>query len=359
LLSVMLLSVVANLDTAHRYLSRVEQGWSLVGLSAMAAMLPLALLLPREWLQRTWKVLAIAAIGICVFSWSRIPVESLRVDRWELMSNFLHRLFDGEYPYLASSRFNIPPPVPFPWLYLLSIPAWLMGEIGLFPFASLAILVWATPSRHRYMLVWALVTSLPVWYEVAVRSNIVANAALVGAFLQTRVDETRRKLVVSAIMGGVILCTRASFVSPVMLWMGSVFLAPHPKRWKDGWLWGAVAGFVTMLPFALLIVVWGWPVFRDCNPLRFAGALQSPWFPLTILVMSPWIGASIKSIEDRFLVAYLLVLAPMLTLLLPTVTEGLWRNINRGYFEVAFWNSALVLGLVALAMNRTSKDDRN
>jgi len=359
LLSVLVFSIVANLDTAHRYMSRVEHGWTLAFVCVVAAMLPLAVLLPQRWLLRSWKVLAFASAGIAVYSWLWIPVEGLRVDRWELMSNFLHRLFQGQYPYLASSRFNIPPPVPFPWLYLLSIPAWLFGEIGLFPFASLALLVWATPSRNRPLLVWALATSLPVWYEVAVRSNIVANAALVGAFLQTRPTSKTWALIGNAVLGGMVLCTRASFVSPVLLWMGSTFLATHPKRWRDGWIWGAIAGFVTLLPFALLILVWGWPVFRDCNPLRFAGALQSPWFPLTILLMSPWIGASIKTIEDRFMVAYLLVLAPMLTLLYPTISEGLWRDVNRGYFEVAFWNSSLVLGLVALAMNRSSSLDKN
>ena len=347
LLSILPFSAVANLDTAYRYLSRVEHGGFLVFLSVLAALLPLFCLLPEISLRRTWKGLAVATLGIAVYSWFKIPIETVRVDRWELMSNFLHRLFQGDYPYLASSRFNVPPPVPFPWLYLASIPAWVTGEIGLFPFASLALLVWATPERYRPSLVLALATSLPVWYEVAVRSNIVANAALVGAFIQTDPGHKTSSMVKNAILGGMALCTRASFIAPILLWYGAVFLAR--KRWKDAWLWGLVATAVAGLPFVLLILVWGWPVFRDWNPLRFQGAIQSPWLPLSILVASPWIGAAVKSISDRFLVAYLMVLVPMMTLLVPILCDGSWRNSNRGYFEVAFWNTALVLGILAWA----------
>ncbi len=349
-LSVLPFSVVANLDTALRYLSRVEQGGSFVVLCILSALIPFLCLLPDKWLRRTWKGLALAAVGIAIYSWAKIPIESVRVDRWELMTNFLHRLFHGEYPYLASSRYNVPPPVPFPWLYLISIPAWLTGEIGLFPFLCLALLVWVTPNRQRPFLVWALVTSLPVWYEVVVRSNIVANAALVGAFLQTNPGHKTSSIVKNAVLGGMVLCTRASFVAPVLVWTGSVFLAS--KRWKDASIWGGIAFLVAVLPFALLILVWGWPVFRDWNPLRFQGAIQSPLIPLTVLACSPWIGAALKKASDKFLVAYLVVLVPMLTLLVPIISDGSWRDDHRGYFEVAFWNSALVLGLLAWAVSK-------
>ncbi len=114
--SVFFMSAVANLDTAQRYLSRVQDGGTLVFLCGLAFLLPFLCFMPEGWLRRTWKGLAVASVGIAVYSWLKIPVDTLRVDRWELMSNFLNRLFDGEYPYLASSRFNVPPPVPFPWL---------------------------------------------------------------------------------------------------------------------------------------------------------------------------------------------------------------------------------------------------
>ena len=352
LLSVFLVSIVANFDTAERYLARVESGWMLWMLCVLAALLPLFCFLPETWLRRTWKGLAVASVGVAIYSWWKIPVDSLRVDRWELMSNFLARLFHGDYPYLASSRFNVPPPVPFPWLYLVSIPAWLAGEIGLFPLACLAILVWSTPDKYRPRMLWALATSLPVWYEVAVRSNIVANAALVGAFIQTDPGRKTSSVARNALLAGIVLCTRASFIAPVLLWFGSVFL--RRKRWKDAGVWGGIASVVAILPFVGLIAIWGWPLFREWNPLRFQGAIQSPWLPLAILAMSPLVGAAIRSTRDRFLAAYLVVLAPMLTLLLPVLLDGSWLQPNRGFFEVAFWNSALVLGLQAWARSNES-----
>jgi hypothetical protein len=355
LLSVLPFSAIANLDTAQRYLSRSHQGWVLAALCGLSMLLPLLCLLPKPWLHRTWKGLALAAVGIAILSWMRIPIETVRVDRWELMSNFLDRLFHGDYPYLASSKFNVPPPVPFPWLYLVSIPAWLTGELGLFPFLTVALLVWAAPRRNRPLLVWALATSLPVWYEIAVRSNILANAALVGAFLMTQPGRTTSSVLKSAVLGGVVLCTRASFIAPVLIWAGHVFLAR--RQWKNALVWSATAVFVAVLPFALLIAIWGWPLFLEWNPLRYQGAIQSPWIPLAILFVSPFVGSRVKSVPDRLALSYAAVLVPMLTLLIPVLSDGSWVEINRGYFEVAFWNSALVLGLLAWSVVELERSD--
>lgn len=351
LLTVLPFSAIANLDTAERYLSRGHQGWALVVLCGLSMLLPFLCLLPGAWLRRSWKGLALVACAIAVYSWFKIPIETVRVDRWELMSNFLNRLFDGSYPYLASSRYNVPPPVPFPWLYLVSIPAWAIGEIGLFPLATLALLVWTAPERSRPFLVWALATALPVWYETAMRSNILANAALVGAFLLSNPGRTTASIVKNSILGGIVLCTRASFIAPILVWAGHVFLVQ--KRYKDVLLWSSIAVTVAILPFLILIAVWGWPIFWMWNPLRYQGAIQPPWIPLFILFLSPWIGSMVKSIQDRLLLAYAVVLVPMLTLLYPVLCDGSWIDINRGYFEVAFWNSALVLGLLAWAVAKT------
>jgi hypothetical protein len=349
--SVFVLSMVSNVDTAHRYLSRMERGWLLWAMCVAAGLLPLLCGLPSRWLSRLWKGLSIASILLVVVAWWRIPVETVRVDRWELMSNFLLRLFQGDYPYLASSRYNVAPPAPFPWLFLVGIPAWLAGEIGWFPLASLALLVWTAPRRVRPFLVVALATSLPVWYEVIVRSNIVANAALVGAFLLTKPGRDGAELARSGVLAGVVMCTRASFVAPVLAWAGSVFLAD--RQWKRFAIWGTVATFVALLPFALLIASWGWPVFRDWNPLRIQGSIQSPVGPFLLLAASPWIGSMAKSAIDRLWTAYAVALFPMLALLLPVLADGSWVLPNRGYFEVAFWNTSLVLGLLAWAVGGT------
>lgn len=352
--SVLVLSMVSNFDTAHRYLSRMERGGLLWTMCAAAALLPLLCGLPARWLGRLWKGLSIASILLVVVVWWKIPVETVRVDRWELMSNFLHRLFQGDYPYLASSRLNPAPPAPFPWLYLVGIPAWLAGEIGWFPLACLALLVWSATPRVRPFLVVALASSLPVWYEVIVRSNIVANAALVGAFLLSEPGRKGAGLARTAFAAGVVLCTRACFAAPVLVWAGATF-APR-REWKRLALWGGVAFAVAVLPFAALIGVWGWPVFRDWNPLRIQGSIQSPVGPLLILAVSPWIGAVARTAIDRLWAAYAVVLLPMLALLLPVVADGSWVLSNRGYFEVAFWNTSLVLGMLAWAVARAEAE---
>jgi hypothetical protein len=347
--TVLVICMVANAEAVDRYASRVVLGWKLQCLILISAGLPLFMVAVPRWIQRkAYPWMGIAAAGLCLVAWHMVPVESLRVDRWELMANFLHRLFHGDYPYLASSHLNPAPPAPFPWLYLVGIPAWLIGEIGWFPLASLILLVFSVPKSSRPVLVIGLATSFPVLYEVVVRSNIVANAALVGAFLMMRPNRSTRSLVLTGVLGGIVLCTRASFAGPILVWAGAVFLGD--RRWKDLLVWGSVASTVVAIPFVLLVAIWGWPVFRDWNPFNVQGSIQSPWVPLTALVLSPWVGAAAKSASEKIGSAFFIALIPMLSLLLPVVWDGTFWNTNRGYFEVAFWNTALVLGLLTVAI---------
>jgi hypothetical protein len=343
------LSMVANAETVGRYASRAVMGWKLYCLVLLAAAAPAMILaVPKSVQRRLYPWIAFVAAALCIVAWHLVPVETLRVDRWELMSNFLHRLFQGEYPYLASSHLNPAPPAPFPWLFLVGLPAWAVGEIGWFPLGSLVLLVLAAPKQARGVLVFALATSLPVWYEIVVRSNIVANAALVGAFLLSRPSRKLSAVVVSGAFAGIVLCTRASFAAPILVWAGSEFLAD--RRWKDGAIWSTMAVVVAVLPFALLVVIWGWPLFYDWNPLRIQGSIQAPWLPLTALVLSPWVGAAAKSSKEKLVAAFWVSLIPMLSLLIPNVVDGTFFDLNRGYFEVAFWNTALVVGFVAAAL---------
>ncbi len=349
--AVFAVSMIANAETAHRYVGRAVSGWKLALVMLLTALAPLlCVVVPKHVQRRLYPWIGVLAVGFCAVAWWMVPQESLRVDRWELMSNFLTRLFDGQYPYLASSRFNVPPPVPFPWLYLVGIPAWVVGEIGWFPLVSLALLVFTIPKNGRGPLVMALATSLPVWYELVVRSNIVANAALVGAFLLSGLSRKWFAVVCSGALAGVVGCTRASFVAPILVWAGSEIVSQ--RRWRDGSIWSGVAIFVALLPFAILIAVWGWPVFRDWNPLRIQGSIQSPWLPLAILALSPWIGMMATSLEKRMAAAFWVSFLPMASLLVPTLLDGSFFNINRGYFEVAFWNSSLVLGWLAWSVPR-------
>lgn len=349
--TVIIVSMLANCETTQRYASRVVSGWGLAILMVLTGLAPmLGLAIPARFQRKLYAWIGIFAVGFCIVAWHLVPVETLRVDRWELMSNFLYRLFRGDYPYLASSHLNVAPPAPFPWLYLVGIPAWAVGEIGWFPLASLVVLVFAAPKNTRPFLVFALATSLPVWYEIVVRSNIVANAALAGAFLLTFPKRDTRSLVISGILGGIVLCTRASFTAPILVWAGAVFLA-H-RRWKDAVVWGTVAAVVVLLPFALLIAVWGWPVFRDWNPLRVQSSIQAPWIPIAALLLAPWVGRATTTVFGRVAAAFGLALVPMLSFLIPSLLDGTFWTPTRGYFEVAFWNTALVLGLLAWALSR-------
>lgn len=50
----------------------------------------------------------------CIFVWDKIPVESLNVDRWSVITSFWDQYFNGQYVYYAQSHLgNYPGPMPF------------------------------------------------------------------------------------------------------------------------------------------------------------------------------------------------------------------------------------------------------
>ncbi len=69
-------------------------------------------------------------MSLVIISYFTIPLESLNVDRWSVISSFLTEFHNGNYPYYAKSHMGSYPG-PMPIYYLIASPFHLMGELSI------------------------------------------------------------------------------------------------------------------------------------------------------------------------------------------------------------------------------------
>jgi len=160
-----------------------------------------------------------------VFVFSKVPQESLMVDRWSVISSFWDNYFSDEYVYLATShRGNYPGPMPF--YYILALPFYLLGELGYF--SLLGIIVFLSLLKfdkisvsNQTIAVILLCSSIFFLWEVISRSNVFLNGSLVLfsiIFLLKSIDKKTSYFVVcNGILIGLMLSTRNVFVIPYII----------------------------------------------------------------------------------------------------------------------------------------------
>lgn len=75
-------------------------------------------------------ILSIFVLG-CYSAFNKIPVATLNVDRWSVITSFWDSYFNNQYVYFAKSNVGNPPG-PMPFYFLLALPFYFIGELGWF-----------------------------------------------------------------------------------------------------------------------------------------------------------------------------------------------------------------------------------
>ena len=151
----------------------------------------------------------------CIFVWDKIPVESLNVDRWSVITSFWDQYFSGQYVYYAQSHLG-----PMHFYFILALPFYLIGELGFLSLAGIVVFYGlikymkiASPYPVLFIL---LITTSPFYlWEVLVRSNIFLNAVLIACsivlFFRIKNDASlKNQLFIGGIIG-LLLSTRNVF----------------------------------------------------------------------------------------------------------------------------------------------------
>ncbi len=346
-----LLLCTINFLFAYKYSARVT-GYALLFSIAYTALALLAILsfdtLPERAFHRRLRLGYLFAFSLALLAlFHFLPVERVRVDRWDIIQRFWDALFRGEFPYAIRSMHNNPPG-PLPVYFLLSIPFYLLKEVGyatllaLYLFAGLLSQQFASEKTRTVILV-LLTTSAAFLWEASVRSTLFANVVVFLGYAhfaeRLRLGSNPRQAILFGFLGGLVLSTRGAVGLPLAVTSASLF--GRSRRWAQGMLWAVMvlAGLaVTLLPFA----VWDWNAFRSHNPIMVEESFV-PWPALVFLVLlALFAGLRSPSLKEQCWYAG--------AILFGAVTLSFLRFVSRFGWEQSFWGSRFDISYYVLSL---------
>lgn len=299
-----------------------------------------------------------ALLGMLAVQCALNPLD-LQVDRWSALAYPIRNLLAGVYPYSAHTHLG-GFASPFPVWQVLHIPFYLMGNVGLSLFAVLLLYVGvlrrcapAPVALHAALL---LSCSVAVWYEAAVRSDLMTNMLLTAAltaWLQPRLTPAwaRRHWPGVAVAVGLMASTRllalvplAMLLLPCLPWLGW-------RRSLCSLGVAAATAAATFLPFAL----WDWQ-----SLMHFPYA---PWVlqtrqgqPSDLLLLVPCMLA-LTFVRRSRPSTYFRAAALMLTLTAAAsqvhrmFLSGNWDLFHPAY-DITYLSAALPFCIAAIALRR-------
>ena len=227
-----------------------------------------------------WKALGgRMAFVLCLICFAMMPVlqysidpYSLQVDRWSALHFPIQNLLSGDYPYAANTHLG-GYASPFPVWQILHVPFYMMGNVGLSFFFAFVLFLWSmlkVQGKEKATAVGLLMcSSVAVWYEVTVRSDLLTNMLLLAAMVNLVLHRMSREWVDAkcwwiACGVGLLASTRLLVLVPL-----AILLLPYLVRMK--WHRQISVVLLTMLVFMLTFVpfaLWDWQTFYhfDLNP---------------------------------------------------------------------------------------------
>ena len=263
------LYIIINVLFVAKYSERVSEKYAfLITLAALAGYCVLFLCRSKWqgiWGRRlVWGICLLAFAGMLTAQYAIDPY-SIQVDRWSALHFPIQNLLSGIYPYSAGTHLG-GYASPFPVWQVLHIPFYLLGNVGLSFFAALAFFLWScwkVQGREKTAIIcFLLCSSVAVWYEVVVRSDLITNFLFLTAIinlvlprLNQQWAEERRWWIACAV--GLLACTRLLVLVPIGLLLFPIFIKMRCRRQLAVLLLTLAVFVLTFIPFA----VWDWQEF--------------------------------------------------------------------------------------------------
>ena len=336
----LLLFLFINLIFSIKYLSRVTN--FAVPISLGITSFYFLIFKYQDKLQFFGKQLKIVSmIGfliLCIAScliFQNIPVETLNVDRWSVITSFWDNYFADEYVYFALSHMNNYPG-PMPFYYIAALPFYLLGELGYLSIIGLLVFiillkVLRKPLATQTAYFIIIATSPFFLWEIVARSNIFFNSTLILISIVYFFKTIENKnLFWNGIIIGLLLSTRNVYAIPYVI----VFLFALKNRdisIKNTIIIGiiAVLTFVaTFLPF----VIGHFEDFLKMNPFIIQSSYLMPFeYSFGCIILS---FLSFFVVKNRLDVYFYSAVILFITIALHFV----WMSIQHGMYA-AFFNS--------------------
>lgn len=251
-------------------------------------------------------IIVIVFISIFIFIFKKVPVDTLKIDRWSVITSFWENYFNDKYVYFAKS-FDNNYPGPMPFYFILALPFYLIGELGYF--SLLGLLTFFTllkrskiSSNYQSILILLILGSTFYLHEIIGRSNIFLNSTLILIVLNFYFDRKElncKKIILSGILIGLTISTRNVLVIPFII--AFIF---ELKTKSINILQLINLGLIAFSTFALTFAPFIWNHFSDfltMNPFIIQSSALIPFkYTLVFIALSFVFGFICKTLKDVY-----------------------------------------------------------
>ena len=298
----------------------------------------------------------------------------IAVGRYPAINEWLGRLFNGEFPYSGMSGAN---PSGFPFLYVLFMPFYFLGDPGLMQIACYIIFASVLYDWHErkggdaLSSLVLLLVSPAFLYEVVVRSELFSNMVVIILYLHllgkiqwqesraqapsTAALPTGRGTVrnsICGLIGGFLLSTRGIVLPIYLVYFAYMFKKGHLK--SPIFYIMVAAGFVaTFLPF----IIWDAGRFLMSGPFGIQVSYIPPWLVGLAIVLSIVYGLRASSLNRVYgtisLILFGVILVPFV---IAVASLGFAGAVRGDRFDISYF--CFVLPFVILAFTRKATQDK-
>ena len=301
-----------------------------------------------------WSMAVIMAVAMAAVQYHFDPMQN-QVDRWSAIANPLTAMFSGQFPYSAQTHLG-GYASPFPVWMVFHIPFWALGNVGLSEiFTALLFVISikaAYGSQAGIKATVLLALSLNLWYETAVRSDLISNFLLLASFINLlickKITFSKYPFMLAAI-AGLWLSTRISTAFPLFIMFFPFWLRLSAGRKVSTLLIAAAVLCLTFLPFAL----WDWHelFYAENNPFSLQSRQGRPADSLLLLAVAVIMALKWKGNNKMLMLfsAIMLILVPVLAYGHNMYVYGNWTDIFNSAYDITYLDASLPFCITLMA----------
>lgn len=353
-----------------KYTMRVTEhyGWICMGYALILAYCYIILQDTNKYAIKTWLteyisrnakityylLTGIFLIAALALQYHLDPLQN-NVDRWSAIDYPLRDLFDGKFPYLAKTHLG-GNASPFPVWMVIHIPFYLIGNVGLSEIFSALLFVWSIKQIYGYRsgIVATIMTMscVCVWYEIAVRSDLIANFFLLATFMNYAMHygwNFERKTIFISVCCGLWLSTRISVAFPLFIMLLPGFLRLDMRKKLAVALLSAATLVMTFVP----LILWDADSLFGAtnNPFSLQFRQGSPIDTVSLATIATIMALTWKGCRNRMFVysAVILVLIPIVAYTHSMYTYNEWVGLYDTKYDITYLDAAIPFCITVIA----------
>ena len=299
----------------------------------------------------------VLVIGLLIVQYHFDPLTN-KVDRWSALAYPIQNLFNGQFPYSAKTHLD-GNASPFPIWLVFHIPFYLLQNVGLSEIFTCMIFIYSIKLLSGYKAAIKatvlLFLSINLWYEVAVRSDLISNFFLLAAFiniLQVYQINFKQHPWILSVCVGLWLSTRLSVAFPLFILFFPYYIKLKVKKQILIPLLVVGVFAMTFLP----LILWDAKELfgAENNPFSLQFRQGSPiatiFLVTTVLTMSlTW--------KDNYQLQVLY--SVLILLLIPIVSYGYsmyiygnWTEIFNSNYDITYIDAAIPFAITILSFSK-------